>query len=389
MNAPMTTKPMTSRGNSMYARLGRRLAAASLLALSFTLPAAASVLSEAAARLQPGQWSVLNRAGDGRGFDYNFIVACQATGGCYDTILSYADKGLWNPQTREIEFVGQGHAAEMKHISYSEANNLWTREAKAYWCSDGCQWGLGHGYEHSANNPATGDVYARRMNSGDVYKWTRSTKTWSQLPAGPVMEVAIAIEYFPEMGGVVLMGQGTSGSGEVHIYRESTGKWSQLKSGLSMGPYHNEGSYNPVHKVIVFGGGNGSSNMYKLDASGTVTPIANAPTEVRILETVWTVDPASGKYLLFANSGSFYQYDVPSNSWNTLSTANVQMFGNGNQVQNRVVAIPIATYGVLAFLIEDGTADTRVVLYRHSAASQAAPPIDTTPPAVPSGLSVR
>ena len=49
----------------------------------------------------------------------------------------------------------------------------------------------------------------------------------------------------------------------------------------------------------------------------------------------------------------------------------------------------VATYGVLAFLIEDGTADTRVVLYRHSAASQAAPPIDTTPPAVPSGLSVR
>ena len=371
----------------MFSKLSWRALAASLLVLCSAPIAMASTLGDAAAKLLPGQFAVLNRSGDSAGFNSKFIESCISATSCNDTILTYADKGMWNPQTREMVFIGKGHTAEMKHITYSEANNVWAREAKADWCGDGCLWGLGHGYEHTSLNPATGDVYARRMSSGDVYKWSRSTKTWSQLPLGPIMEVAISIEYFPEMGGLVLMGQGPTGTGEVHIYRESTGAWARLSTGLSMGPYHNEGTYNPIHKIIVFGGGNGSSQMYKLDATGKVTAIANAPTEVRILETVFTVDPASGKYLLFASSGAFYQYDVTSNTWSAQQTANIQMFGQGNNINNRVVAIPISTHGVVAFLVEDGT-NTGVVIYRH-ASSQAAPPIDTTAPAVPVGLSVK
>lgn len=363
-------------------------AAALTLAGLASAPAAASSLGDAAAQLQPGQWRVLNRAGDGTGFDYGLIEACQP-GGCYDNILNYADKAMWNPALREIEFIGKGHMAEHKHISYSEANNRWILRTRPSWACgvEANCYGMVHGYEHSANNPATGDVYARRSGSGDVYKWTRASSSWSQLPLAPVLEVAIAIEYFPEMGGLLMAGT-RNGLGELHIYRESTGKWSQLASGLPMGPYHNHATYNPVHKIVVFGGGNGSSQLHRVDAAGKVSAIAPAPIEVRIKLAIFTVDPASGKYLLFGSAGGFYEYDVPTNTWSSISSAGVPLFASSGERVAYRVAVPISTHGVLAFLVEGGAADTRVLLYRHAPAPNA-PPLDTTPPAAPASLSVR
>lgn len=369
----------------MFRRLGA-LAMASLLG-GAALSAAASTLGDAAAQLGAGQWTVLNRSGDGAGFDYKLIESCQPSG-CNDTILNYADKGQWNPNTREIEFLGKGHMAEHKHISYSEASNRWVTRPRPGWAcgvSANC-YGMIHGYEHSAMNPASGDMYARLASSGTVYKWTRATQSWSQLPNGPSLEVAIAIEYFPEMGGLLMVGT-RNGTGEVHLYRESTGNWTQLAGGLGMGPYHNVASYNPVHKVVVFGGGNGSTQLYKVDSSGKVGAIAAAPVGVGIMQSVFTVDPASGRHLLFGSGGGFYEYDVAGNRWSTLSSAGVPLFrtNDSNRIWMRV-AVPVSTHGVVAFLSEEG-ANTRVLLYRHAASVAA--PADTTPPAAPSGLTIR
>jgi hypothetical protein len=369
----------------MFRRLGALLAASTMLAV--TTSASASALGDAAAQLQPGQWKVLNRAGDGSGFDYDLITSCQPSG-CNDLLLNYADKGLWNPLTREIHFLGKGHLAELKHLNYGEATNKWLREAKPSWdCgrSDNC-YSLGHGYEHTSLNPANGDIYARLLTS-EVFKWNRLTKVWTALPGAPTLEVAIAIEYFPELGGLVMVGT-RNNTGEVHLYRESTKTWSQLAGGLSMGPYHNVASYNPVHKVVIFGGGNGSSQLYRLDASGAVTPIANAPVGVGIMQSIFTVDPASGRQLLFSSGGGFYEYDVATNRWSTLSSSGVPLFAS---TENRIwmrVAVPISTHGVVAFLAEGGTSDTRVLLYRHAASTQA-PSADTTPPPAPSGLTIK
>jgi hypothetical protein len=365
----------------------KTLLTASVLFAAACQPALAARLGDVATALQPGQWQVLNRAGDGAGFEYSLIEACQP-GGCYDNILNYADKGMWNPATREIEFLGKGHMAEHKHITYSEASNRWSTRTRPGWAcgvQDNC-YGMGHGYEHSAINPATGDVYARIQSSGTLYKWTRSTQSWAQLPAAPALEIAIAIEYFPEMGGLLMAGT-RNGAGELHIYRESTRTWSQLASGLSMGAYHNHATYNPLHKIVVFGGGNGSNQLHRVDASGKVSPIAAAPVEVRIKTAIFTVDPASGRYLLFGNNGGFYQYDVASNSWSSLSTSNVPLFASSSERVAYRVAVPISTHGVVAFLVADDS-NTRVLLYRHAPAASA-PPIDTTPPAAPLGLSVR
>ena len=369
----------------MLKMMGKRVAAAVLLVATMCGAAAqASALSDAAAALQPGQWKVLNKSGDASGFDMNLIISCGDD--CGDVILDYADKGLWNPLTREMHFIGKGHYRELKHISYGEATNKWVREADPYWTC-GAPWSscyaIGHGYEHTTINPATGDIYARLWDSTQVYKWTRASKVWSQLPAAPNLTIALGIEYFPEMGGLVM-----AGNGEVHIYRESTKAWSKLGSGLSMGMYHNVARYDPVNKVVLFGGGNNSNQLYKLDATGKVSAIAPAPTSVGINSSVFTADPASGKYLLFGESGSFYEYDVPGNKWGALSTANVPVFSSDtNRIKWRV-AVPISTYGVTAFLVSDGgDSNTQVLLYRH--ASGQATTVDTTPPSPPLSVSVK
>lgn len=329
---------------------------------------------------------MLNQSGDASGFDYGLLVSCTGSD-CADHILNYADKALWNPHTREIHFLGQGHGGRlMKHISYPEASNRWTLEAKPYWdCSPSptC-YSIVHGYEHSAIDPATGNIYARKFNSTQVFKWTRATKTWSELPPGPNPAVAVALEYFPELGGLLLVG-----GGEIHLYRESTRTWTPLAQGLSMGPYSSVASYNPVHRIAIVGGGDGSNRLYRVDSSGRVGAVANAPVAVAIQSSVFTVDPVSGKHLLFGSGGGFFEYDVASNTWSQANSAGVAMFAPG---ANRILfrsAVPIGTHGVIAFLtLNPNDYVARVYLYRH-APGASPPPVDTTPPAPPSDISIQ
>lgn len=351
--------------------------------------AGASTLGDIAREMQPGEWRVLNQAGDGSGYTFgDLLIACNGSD-CGDNILNYADKGLWNPNTREIHFIGKGaNGKELKHISYSEATNRWTREAKPYWdCSpgEGC---IGHGYEHSTIDPATGDVFWRQFYSSSYYRWSRGSKTWSALPAGPSPECCVALEWFPEMAGFLVVAKG-----QVHLYNRSLGTWRQLASGVAMGDYHTVATYNPVHKVVVFGGGNsggdygGARDLFKIDSAGRISRIAAPPANVGILQSVFTVDPASGKYLLLTSDGRFFEYDVPSNAWAALNSSGVQAFSSSlsNRIEYRV-AVPISTHGVVAFLVTDRSdSSSRVLLYKHASAP-AAPPLDTTPPSPPTGL---
>jgi len=331
--------------------------------------------------MQPGEWRVLNQGGDTSGWG----KALLETGS--DTILNYADKGLWNPNTREIQFLGKGAGGEIfKFITYTESTNRWIQEPKPYWdCSpsDSCR---GHGYEHSTIDPATGNVFWRPYNSAVIYKWTRATRSWAALPSGPNPTIAVSIQYFPELGGLVL-----AGAGQLHLFRESTSKWSQLASGLAMGEYHNVASYNPIHHVVIFGGGNGSSDLYKLDAALKVTAIQRAPVGVGILNSLFTVDPVSGRHLLFGSSGGFYQYDVGTNVWSSFNTSGMPSnfpAPDSNKILFRV-AVPISSYGVIAFLTDYYASDShaRVFIYKH--APGVTIPLDTTAPTAPVGLTVQ
>jgi len=356
-----------------------RLMFAVVAAVASTMAVAQSgTIGQAASAMQAGEWRQIGQGGDASGWGSTLLK----TGS--DNLLNYADKGLWNPNTRELQFLGKGCCGEVfKFLTYTESTNRWTQEAKPYWdCSPATNC-YGHGYEHSTLDPATGNVFWRPYNSSVIYKWTRSTKTWSALPSGPNPTIAVAIEYFPDLGGLVLVG-----AGQIHLFVEATNTWTQLASGLTMGEYHNVASYNPVHKIVVFGGGNGSANLYKVDASRKVSAIQKAPVNVGILASVLTVDPASGRYLLLGAGGGFYQYDVAGNTWATLSSSGVPVWSPDSNRILYVVAVPVTSYGVVAFLTTYWSDSTsKVYLYKHAAGTIV--PKDTTPPPAPTGVTVQ
>lgn len=83
------------------------------------------------------------------------------------------------------------------------------------------------------------------------------------------------LEYFPEINSLVIV---NGKSGAVYVVNMTNGRWTVLKN-FRMGALENFGRYNPVHHCVIFGGGNysPSRNLYRLDTSLQVTPLALAP----------------------------------------------------------------------------------------------------------------
>jgi len=147
------------------------------------------------------------------------------------------------------------------------------------------------------------------------------------------------------------------------------GQWAELKTnGLS----------NPVHKVVVFGGGNDSKgyvskDLWKLDASGQVSKLRETPLPIGVTGTIFTVDPASGKYLVFGRQGQVYEYDVTTDTWAELKGPQPPIFTFGPDLKGSAifgcVATPLSNHGVVMFVKYDGD-NSKVFFYKHAAASE-------------------
>ena len=92
--------------------------ASALLMAAHVAPAGASALSDAAAALQPGQWVQLSTQ--------NFNSALLDDGASYD-VFYYSEDMTWDPVTRQLLFVGGGHASDAEFLRYSEDTNTWQR----------------------------------------------------------------------------------------------------------------------------------------------------------------------------------------------------------------------------------------------------------------------
>jgi hypothetical protein len=150
-----------------------------------------------------------------------------------------------------------------------------------------------------------------------------------------------------------------------------------------MGGYHNLAEYSPVYKCLIFGGGNESPDIYKMDASGNVTKMKNAPRQVRTLTTVLTVDPVSGEFLFLFDNRTIYAFNPSTNSYRSLNS-NIPVW-NPKATKGGVVfliAAPISTYGVIMFVRGDASGTGNVYLYKHSNTE-----FDETPPSVPANVS--
>ncbi|MCF6263053.1 MAG: hypothetical protein L3J24_05640 [Xanthomonadales bacterium] len=296
-----------------------------------------SALSIAAASMEVGESMIF----DTIGFDYDLVNACGAS----TFIVDWARDAVWNSFNQEIHFIGQGHYACQKHIKYLENDNTWYEVSRADWEDVGIR----HAYEHNTIDTGTGAFYYGRYNSKSIKKYLNGN--WTTLPSFPgPRAITRAIEYFPEMNGLVVL----DSQAGILLFNEITDEWSVLSGPVEMGAYHVFAEYSPVHKVIIFGGGNGSTKVNKLTADGTVdTNIADSPVVLGVASNqgLVQVDTSTGNFLAFLDNNTQYEYDVASDSWSFFDDENISI--------SSTISVVIPEYDVILFASRSG-----VTLYK-------------------------
>ncbi len=329
----------------------------------------ATAMATLAAGMAPGSWAELKTT--------DMLPALSATGAS-GAIFGYNEDAAWDPVTRQFFFIGGDHNDVARFVAYSDDTNAWRIMPKPAWIGTFTM----HGYDHQAINTTAGLLYHRPFSSNIIRKYKISTGEWTDLPAFSsnfYNNSAMALEYFPEMGGLLFAGT-TQGSAidSVLFFSDTTQKWSVPNESVPMGDYQNFPPYHPVHKVVFFGGGNGvgSRKIYKVNASGTITPLKDPPIGLGVNQSIVTVDPVSGAYLVFGGSGSFYVYDIVSDTW-TLQPGTVPISSpTRDSAIWHVTATPVSTYGVTLFakFFHGTPSQAWVYLYKHAAGGGAPPP---------------
>lgn len=365
-----------------------------------TVPGAGTSLDNLAASMQSGTWAVLTT----KGLNNNFIT--DPSSGHGDLFLNYSNDGEWDPLTRQWYFIGGGHTgAQHKVLMYSADNNSW-RSFNSY-PTGGAQ--VNHGYDHNAFDRNRRIIYHRSSgNNGDV--WTLNIDsggswinigTCCETPGAYCASDAVAMEFFPDIDRLVIFDQGF---GHVRYYNPNNGTWSNGPTwSTAIGDYHNVAKYNPVYKIVIFGGGNNAQRvLYKLSADGTLKRMNNAPVNLGYNDGFLTLDPVTGDYLAISGDGTFRAWNPITDTWRTLSSnfsaliyqnipsaADAGGYGWPGEV-DMWAAAPVNTYGVIMFLTQGSTgyketAPGAVLLYKHSSS----PPPDIIPPSPPTNLRVN
>jgi hypothetical protein len=315
----------------------------------------ATELGKLAAGMKPGEWAELKT----QGYTAELLKVQN------HHILEYTGAATWDPTSQQVFFVGQGHYSALKFINYSAATNTWKlRETPPWWKGD-AQTGkgpIGHAYYNNTIDATRGLLYLHQSATRLVHRYDIARDTWITLPelTGVSTGHGTAIASFPERKGLVrVLG------GSVHFFSDEKNEWAKLRDGLAMGPYHNVAMYSAMHKIVLFGGGNGSKNLYQLDAEGNTKEVKPAPVEVGINTAVITTDPVSGEYLVLHKDDKFYSYNPATDSWKELPTTGMPFQMKGSSFD--VVSTPIANHGVTLFFTAERKG-LKVCLYKHAVA---------------------
>jgi hypothetical protein len=326
----------------------------------------ATEIGDLVSTMQPGTWAELPT---------NNIASVIQADGAMRCILPYADGGAWDPNGESFYFIGSDHqhsTGYAKFAHYSVETNSW-RELPRPPFFRALTSNAMHGYDHTAINVSAGRLYHIPYGYGStrsVYQYTISTGTWNAIPSiTGSLSCCVGMEYFPEAGGLVV---NSAQFKTVLFYHETTRLWQRMTTALPTNAgYQSIAEYNPVHKLMVIGGGAGSRDMFKLDADLNITQMKDAPCDIEVHNgCVFTLDPVSGDYLVVANTKAFYAYDITTDTWTRLP-GTPPLWSDGSLWETKpvtcIVATPVSNYGVTMFVRAYRYKSAfKVYLYKHS-----------------------
>jgi hypothetical protein len=117
--------------------------------------------------------------------------------------------------------------------------------------------------------------------------------------------------------------------------------------------------------------GNGSSNHWRLDASGAITKLTQAPLNLGCCGSggvLSTYDYYSEKMIVADPFGNrWYEYDIVTDRWRSFANS-LPLDASQHDASNvEGFVTPISSYGVILYVMGRGTgASPQAFLYRHT-----------------------
>jgi hypothetical protein len=305
--------------------------------------------------MDAGDWANLNPSGGENAFK------SPSGGGSSGHILPYSCDGKWNPKSGEFFYIGGDHnGGPEKFVRYSEAANAWTIETRPPWMSTSDN--QNHSYDYAGLDEDKQHFYY------NYERYDIHGKSWGSIPAISGQSFGRAhkaLEYFPGVGVVWI------GDGGVWILADGASAWKTVrpKGSLSFAGLHPVIDYNPVHHIVVFGGGDGTDRLYKMDARENITALGPTPHSQFASSSNGSYifsDPVSGDMLAIEINPRFSKYDFAHDRWSVISNniPGLADYWRSNKINNIAIGA-VSNYGVI-FVIKYDDANSTVWLYKHS-----------------------
>jgi hypothetical protein len=268
------------------------------------------------------------------------------------SIISWSADAHWDPASRQIFYFGLGHYASPKFIKYSADTNEWKLLPLPKWADKRVnkrkKWIVGHTYDLRGLCPEK-RLYAMIWGSKFQY-YHIEEKKWSTGPCPNMGNGWIKgrgpMEYFPDMKSFAYLGNGNS----FMLLNVETAKSRNLGS-VPFG-MHGAMEYNPFHKVMLVGGGDGGKTGQRkfslVDAQGKITRLKKpAPVHVRCTpECKLTCDPLSGDYLVQGRGAKkMYAFHPLKDEWKELGFKDPTPGGMSVQIPDCGVVMFCARWG--------------------------------------------
>lgn len=288
-------------------------------------PPGPSALAQLAASMPPGTWSpLLNQDID--------LVLGSGNIGTSNNLIPYCNSMPYDALTKRIHVVSGDHGKfQAWYMTYDLAANRWSKVAAL----NPLDTGSTHGWDHTAVNPHTGEMYYRRTTSNLIRRFRNGAL---EDFSGPLAENLSQIT----AQGATWWDAGLSGAGaqgafvlyvanvphNLHIYDPLADAWTIIRDvapEAPVGVYDNVIEYSPTHNCAVFGGGGNfggqhSRRLYRLNADRSISKLPDAPIPIGTSEGNFVCEPRSGNFLLFG-SGQFWMLDPRgAGSWTDLTT---------------------------------------------------------------------